>query len=156
MEHEMGFDNTMEQETTVFSKETKLTGDVETTENLTVHGEIHGQVKCRNLIISGIIKGNIRCENITTNGAIILGDVQATNMAEINGKTSITGDVTIANLILNGRIKGNVQASSSVAIHSSGAVVGDIATNTITVDSGSVIQGRISIDKEVYFDDEIM
>lgn len=104
-------------------------GSINARGNVRVNGDVYGDIACGNLIIKeGVLKinvqarediflgekarieGDIRCRKIGVEGTVI-GNVTATELAQISGTATVNGNVTTGNIsmgmgaFINGNIK---------------------------------------------------
>ena len=113
----------------VLKKRAKSTGRAENSvshppsvisKNLEITGDLVGD---GDVHVSGKIGGNIKCGNLTVGeGASIKGQIDATQVS------------------IHGSVNGSINAKS-VALHRTAKVVGDVAHETLQVESGAVLDG---------------
>ncbi len=98
---------------------------------------ISGNMKVNGFIrIDGDIDGSLE-----TDGNVIVGE-----------NARIRGDLTAKSVIIGGIIKGNIKASESVKILAEAAVIGDVLSRKVQVDSSAIIHGHcISIKDEAEY-----
>ncbi len=114
----------------VFKKRAKSTGRAGNTvshppsvisKNLKITGDLVGD---GDVHVSGTIGGNIKCGNLTVGeGAGVKGQIEATKVA------------------IHGSVDGSINAKT-VALHRTAKVVGDVAHETLEVESGAVLDGH--------------
>lgn len=97
-------------------------------EGFHITGEITGNAVVR---IDGKVTGNVHVES-----GIILGE---------NGL--ITGDIVSGSAIIYGTVKGNLSCGQ-LEIKKSGAVHGDIETDTIEIELGAHFTGKLNMKKQ--------
>jgi cytoskeletal protein CcmA (bactofilin family) len=107
------------------SRDTSIIGP-----NLTIKGDISG---IEDLTIQGEIQGNVHLKNH--------------NMT-IEEKGSITADIWIKNITIKGSVNGNIQASGKVLIESKGHMTGDISASRISIMEGAQFKGSVKIISE--------
>ena len=113
----------------VFKKRAKSTGRDGNTvshppsvisKNLKITGDLVGD---GDIHVSGTIGGNIKCGNLTVGeGAGVEGQIEATQVS------------------IHGSVHGSINAKT-VALHRTAKVVGDVAHETLEVESGAVLDG---------------
>ncbi len=98
---------------------------------------ISGNMKVNGFIrIDGDIDGSLE-----TDGNVIVGE-----------NARIRGDLTAKSVIIGGIIKGNIKASESIKILAEAAVIGDVLSRKVQVDSSAIIHGHcISIKDEAEY-----
>src|SRR5260370_14321357 len=61
---------------------------------------------------------------------------------------SVKANVNACAVVVQGKLEGNIHASDRVDLKQSAIVVGDIATQRISIDEGAYIKGSVNIQKE--------
>ncbi|MBR4961518.1 MAG: polymer-forming cytoskeletal protein [Clostridia bacterium] len=84
-----------------------IEGDIMNCSDLTVEGDINGDVDCGDLTVGGGIAGDVDCDDLTVDGDIA-GDVDCCDL-EIHG--SIAGDIDCTDCHVEGDINGNVDCT---------------------------------------------
>lgn len=92
-----------------------INGDVDCAD-LTVNGTIEGDADCSELAIDGNIEGDVDCESLTVKSGNIGGDVDCASI-EING--NIEGDVDCEALTLKGKVEGEFRRNGNVIYNDS-------------------------------------
>ena len=88
-------------ETTVIQEHTTLQGDMNTEDNITIHGVFIGNISCGgDLTISGSVKGNISCKNAVIQQAKIEGDIVCDTHLEISQGSCVHGNVNAKQILL--------------------------------------------------------
>ena len=132
---------------------TILHGNIETEDDLEIHGTIEGDIICnRHLTITGQIKGNIQCDTIDIDAAVIKGDIRCISNLKISAHSSIEGNIEAGELLSGGHIKGDIHASGGATFSEQAAVSGNIRAKDIEIRRGAIIQGNIQIDQDIYFE----
>jgi len=79
----------------------------------------------------------------------MVGTVKASRMIII-GKTGVVkGDVIVEATIVGGKVIGNIIATERVELQSGACVEGDIRTQKLTVEEGTVFNGKCAMGNEV-------
>ncbi len=102
----------------------------------------HGSAITGNIKINGFVRidGDID-GNLETDGNIIIGE---------NGR--IRGNVKAKSVIVGGIVLGNIEASQSIKVLATSAVIGDIVSHKVQVEQNAIIHGHfISIKDEQRF-----
>ena len=102
------------------------------------HGSaITGNIKLNGFVrIDGDIDGNLE-----TDGNIIIGE-----------NARIRGNVKAKSVIVGGIVLGNIEASQSIKVLATSAVIGDIVSHKVQVEQNAIIHGHfISIKDEQKF-----
>ena len=61
---------------------------------------------------------------------------------------SVKANVNACAVVVQGKLEGNIHASDRVDLKQSAIVVGDIATQRISIDEGAYLKGSVNIHKE--------
>ncbi len=102
----------------------------------------HGSAITGNIKINGFVRidGDID-GNLETDGNIIIGE-----------NARIRGNVKAKSVIVGGIVLGNIEASQSIKVLATSAVIGDIVSHKIQVEQNAIIHGHfISIKDEQKF-----
>ena len=95
---------------------------------------IKGEVSCdEDLYIDGQVEGTIDPKGYR----LTIGP---------NGR--VKANITARAVVVQGRLEGNIQASDRVDLKQSAVVMGDIATQRISIDEGAYFKGNVNIQKE--------
>jgi len=71
------------------------------------------------------------------------GNVRRADTVVIGVGAAMTGDVHAREVVIGGTIIGNVHATERVELQATAIVTGDIVTQTILVQEGGVVNGRV-------------
>jgi cytoskeletal protein CcmA (bactofilin family) len=98
---------------------------------------------------SVVIKGELSCSE----DLYIDGQVEGTidpkgNCLTIGPSGRVKASVTACAVVVQGQLEGNIQASDRVELKQSAVVMGDIATQHISIAEGAYIKGSVNIQKE--------
>lgn len=101
---------------------TEITGDISTSGDLRIDGQILGNVSCTAKLVigeSGDIKGNINCYSGEISGTV-LGQIVAKEMLQLNRSASIKGDIEATRFIVEdgASINGRCTTSKSLSLPS--------------------------------------
>ena len=102
----------------------------------------HGSAITGNIQINGFVRidGDID-GNLETDGNIIIGE-----------NARIRGNVKAKSVIVGGIVLGNIEASQSIKVLATSAVIGDIVSHKVQVEQNAIIHGHfISIKDEQKF-----
>ncbi len=121
-------------ETSVIQRETTIQGDINSEDNITIHGILNGNVRCGgNLIVSGSIKGNVACLNAVLQKAHIEGDMQCEQHLEISEETTIKGNIRVRDILCSGTIQGDTIMSENAKFLSTSCIIGDVQTKLLEI-----------------------
>ncbi len=133
------------EETTVISRNTRISGDISSFANVNVEGSVQGDIKLtKNIAVSGKVVGNIECNNAVMTGAQMQGSISSKGQVQIDHDSVLLGNIDTQYLDLNGRIKGNVDVGGKAEFKNDAVIVGDITASTISVIDGAVIKGYVN------------
>jgi cytoskeletal protein CcmA (bactofilin family) len=98
---------------------------------------------------SVVIKGELSCSE----DLYIDGQVEGTidpkgNRLTIGPNGRVKANVTACAVVVQGKLEGNIQASDRVDLRQSAVVMGDIATQRISIDEGAYFKGSLNIQNE--------
>lgn len=100
---------------------------------------------------STVIARGVKVEgNFVSPGDVLIegevqGTLQAGGMLTIGTDASIKADITAGEAFVAGSIEGNTVASGKLELKSSAKVVGDITAQTLVIEAGAVLAGRVSV-----------
>jgi len=98
---------------------------------------------------SFVIKGQVSCDGDLYIDGQVEGSVDPKgNRLTIGPEGRLKANVTARAVVVLGRLEGNIQASERVDLKQSAIVVGDIVTQSITIESGAHIKGSIEVHGE--------
>lgn len=95
-------------------------------ESVRVKGDFNGD---GDIIIEGLVEGSVQ-----TKGSLFIGE-----------KSKISANISAKNIIINGEITGNINASEQLTIGSSAKITGDVECGKVAVESGAIVNGKISV-----------
>ena len=96
-----------------------------------------------------VIKGELSCSE----DLYIDGQVEGTidpkgNRLTVGPTGRVKANVTACAVVVQGKLEGNIQASDRVDLKQSAVVMGDIATQRISIDEGAYFKGSLNVQKE--------
>jgi len=95
---------------------------------------------------SFVIKGQISCEGDLYIDGQIEGIVDPRgNRLTIGPEGRLKANVNARAVVVRGRLEGNIQASERVDLRQTAVVIGDIVTQSISIEPGAHIKGRIEV-----------
>jgi cytoskeletal protein CcmA (bactofilin family) len=133
-----------------------INGDVSLEGDLIVSGQINGNVSSKSsLTLSGKIYGDISCDCAQLDDGIIVGNLQVHDRVYFGKGMSIKGNVMAKTAIVEGKIMGNCTLTNGLLhLQNTGAVVGDVVTTRLIIDDNAIVQGAITVNRDVYFEIE--
>ncbi len=87
---------------TMFGQGTSLTGDVNSEGDIRVDGTVTGVLTSKAKIVVGItgtVEGDLNCQNATIEGKVN-GNINASEMVILTKSAFVTGDITLAKLVV--------------------------------------------------------
>jgi len=97
----------------------------------------------------------IRVENnfISTSSVILderlIGNIYSLKEVTVASSAEISGNITSRSSNINGKVVGDIIATELAVIKSDAVICGNIRTKSITVEPGSIINGRIRIEGNI-------
>lgn len=150
--------NTAEYSCTRVTSTMVINGSITSSDNLLIEGQVFGDVSTTaDLTASNLIIGNVEAANMAFNTARIKGNINTDGALAIGDSTIIIGNLDAVALKVAGKIHGDVKAEESVLLTDSALVVGDIEAAVVTTQPGSRINGAIktiSTDSQLDIDTE--
>lgn len=138
-------DDNPDNELTIISANTIVDGNVRSFANMSIDGDIKGDVETtKDIELNGRVVGNVTCNNANMIVSQVQGNVLLKGNVEIGRDTLLIGDLTSGFASINGKVKGNVEISGKAEFKADAVIFGDISASTITVDDGAIIQGYVS------------
>lgn len=110
------------------------------------------QSKPQNRIDSLIGAGTIVEGHLNFTGGLRIDGQVNGNIVAVAGKPStlvlseharVNGDVSVTHLVVNGTINGPVSASEYLELQSKAKVAGDVHYNTLEIQLGAIVEGRL-------------
>lgn len=120
-------------------------GNITTAANITIRGNVDGDVSCNNLTVEGDVQGDIDAGGSVTVGDDVQGDVDAGGSVTVGG--DVNGDVDAGGAVSSGGdISGDVDAGGNVT--AGGDIDGDVdAGNNVTAEGD--VNGDITTSGDV-------
>jgi cytoskeletal protein CcmA (bactofilin family) len=96
-----------------------------------------------------VIKGELSCgEDLYIDGQVEGTIDPKGHRLTIGPNGRVKANVTGCAVVVQGKLEGNIQASDRVDLKQSAVVMGDIATQRISIDEGVYFKGSVNIQKE--------
>ena len=130
---------------TDISKDTSITGNIESEGSVNVHGKITGNITCREkLVVTGRVIGTLNANEIFTNDAKIDGDVSSDGIVKIGSGSVVVGNIYAQSAVIGGAIKGDIDVKGLVIVDSTAVVKGNIKSRSVQINNGAVVEGFCS------------
>lgn len=142
-------DNASTEQTTIITKNTKISGTITTDSNLIVSGLVEGDIESESgVLVTGRVCGDIKCDSAEMDNAQIEGNINVANKLEIKSGTRIAGDLSAKEIEISGEIRGDITSIQAVKLFSDARVIGNVTSSSISIEIGAVLQGSVNIEKE--------
>ncbi len=76
------------------------------------------------------------------------GEIRSSDTLVIGEGAIVEADIDVSNVVVYGLVKGNLRADSQAQFHAPARFYGDIATKSLAVEPGVIIEGAIHMDPE--------
>jgi cytoskeletal protein CcmA (bactofilin family) len=100
-------------------------------QSLTIKGELSGS---EDLYIDGRVEGVIELKD---------------NRLIVGRSGQVRARIIVATAVVHGRVEGNIYASDRIHLRQSAVIIGDIATQRLSIEEGAYFEGRVGIKKDV-------
>jgi cytoskeletal protein CcmA (bactofilin family) len=98
---------------------------------------------------SVVIKGELSCgEDLYIDGQVEGAIDPKGNRLTIGPNARVKANINACAVVVQGKLEGNIQATDRVDLKQSAVVMGDIATQRISIDEGAYFKGSVNIQKE--------
>lgn len=132
--------------TTVISRTMVIVGELSSTGDIDIYGDIKGTVKTDGDIkATGKVIGDMKGNSLTLNGCTIQGNITAQGNVTIGLNTIVVGDIIADSIKLNGKVKGNLAIAKMSEFLESALLVGDVNSQTISMSQGAKLHGNVSV-----------
>ncbi len=91
------------------------------------------------------VEGDFRGEGDLIIEGMLVGNLNTKNNLKIGQGAVVEAAVKANNAFIAGKVKGNVTIKGKLDLTSSAVVVGDIKAALISIESGAIVQGNISM-----------
>lgn len=91
------------------------------------------------------VEGDFRGEGDLIIEGILVGNLQTKNNLKIGEHAVVEANIRANNAFISGKVKGNLIIKGKLEISSSAIILGDIKTQLISIESGAIIHGSVSM-----------
>lgn len=98
--------------------------------SVVIKGELSGS---EDLYIDGQVEGNIELKG---------------NSLTIGPNGQVKASINAKGVTISGKLEGNVNASDRLELRKTAIVLGDVATQRVSIEEGAYIKGKVDIRKE--------
>lgn len=140
------YSSTSSADTTVISKGTSIVGEIRSTSNVEMTGNLKG-----NLMTTGDIKlcgkviGDVKGNNIDLISGEVKGNIIASAALTIDKSSVVVGDTSAANILMDGKQKGNMTVECMADFQANALLMGNVSTARLAISEGAKLQGAIEV-----------
>jgi cytoskeletal protein CcmA (bactofilin family) len=136
----------IDDEVTVISKGTTISGSISSDGSLDIMGTITGDIECLGkLSISGKIIGNSSAAEVYVNTERLEGSITSEGSVKVGLGTVIIGDIVATSGVIAGAVKGEIDVNGPIVIDSTAIIKGNIKAKSVQINNGAVIEGFCSL-----------
>ena len=100
------------------------------------------------LIAQGVkVEGDFSSQGDVSIEGEVHGSVKVTGRLSVGSQAKLKADVTADQATIAGAIEGNVSVKGHLELKSTANVLGDVVSETVSVDSGAQLSGKVTIGK---------
>lgn len=89
-----------------------------------------------------VVEGVLKASASTRIDGTVNGDITSEGVVVIANEGVVNGNITAADVKISGSVKGNLIISGKTELVSSGRLIGDIKTGSLSIDETAVFQGN--------------
>lgn len=108
-----------------------------------VHGEVNGFLDA-----GSHMKGELHFEDTFRIEGKLTGSVVSKGQLIVGHRGEIDGEVRVERVYISGTVRGTLRVGERVEITSTGRVLADLYTPSLTVEDGAFFEGRCSMQKQ--------
>ncbi|NLO08428.1 MAG: hypothetical protein GX129_00960 [Clostridiales bacterium] len=136
----------IEDDVTVISKGTTITGSVSSDGSLDIMGNITGDIECLGkLSITGKIVGNSTAAEVYINTERLEGSINSEGSVKVGLGTVVVGDMVATSGVIAGAVKGEIDVNGPIVIDSTAIIKGNIKAKSVQINNGAVVEGFCSL-----------
>jgi cytoskeletal protein CcmA (bactofilin family) len=75
----------------------------------------------------------------------VLGHVKTSGVLTVGNEAKLKADVTAEEAVVAGLVEGNISVKKRLELKSTAKIMGDIACETVVVEAGAVLNGKVAI-----------
>lgn len=110
------------------------------TDQRNVHGEVNGFLDA-----GSHMKGELHFEDTFRIEGKLTGSVVSKGQLIVGHRGEIDGDVRVERVYISGTVRGTLRAGERVEITSTGKVMADLFTPSLTIEDGAFFEGKCSM-----------
>ena len=130
----------------VISADTRIIGKIISNGNLLVGGDVEGDIMANGDVrVKGKVRGSISANRVELSECSVLGNIHAEDSLVIDAGSEVIGDIESGDTSIDGKIKGNVLSTANLVCKKNSFILGNVASDSISIEKGSVVCGEIQI-----------
>ena len=119
----------VQDETSVITASTVLTGDLQSSGSFDIQGTING---------------NVNSSEFFADVAKVEGEIVSTGTVKIGAGSVIIGNISASSAVIAGAVKGDIDVQGPVVVDTSAVIMGNIKSRSVQINNGAVIEGFCS------------
>lgn len=132
-------------EVTVISESTTITGDVTAGGSIDIRGVLTGGVKCGGkLTVAGVLKGDSESSEFFADGAKLEGEILCSGIVKVGVGSIIIGNISATSAVIAGAVKGDIDVKGPVIVDASAVIAGNIKSSSVQINNGAIVEGFCS------------
>lgn len=130
----------------IISADTRIIGKIISNGNLLVGGDVEGDIMANGDVrVKGKVRGSISANRVELSECSVLGNIHAEDSLVIDAGSEVIGDIESGDTSIDGKIKGNVLSTANLVCKKNSFILGNVASDSISIEKGSVVCGEIQI-----------
>lgn len=125
---------------------TSMEGHLKSKGDVDVAGQFKGDITASGHVnLRSSIEGNITSDQLDVIACTLTGDVHVSGIVNIDGSSTISGNVFAKELLCAGKIAGNLCVDGNTSLQKDAQIYGDISTGTLTMERGAFVNGGLTM-----------
>lgn len=91
------------------------------------------------------VEGNFKGEGDLLIDGILVGSLQTKNNLKIGAGAIVEASIKANNAFISGKVKGNITVKGKLEVSGTAVILGDIKAQILSVESGALIDGQITM-----------
>ena len=130
----------------IITTDTVISGDVNSTSALKVYGEVKGNVcSTKTVEVFGRVIGDVSGECVVLVGGNLQGNITSKTKVTVGKDVILVGDIKADELNASGKIKGTIDVTKLITLENTAVCEGSISASLINIKTGAKIKGPITI-----------
>lgn len=93
------------------------------------------------------INGKLHFDGQATIDGEVEGEIVSQAHITVGQQATVKGKISAASILVQGKVLADVQAEKRLEIQPPGSVIGDVATQSLVIGDGAVLEGHVSMKK---------